>query len=81
MSSLEPEPLQTARKRIPHHLAILFVVDPKSDAETTRTALIESTVRAVKWSRIIGVQKLSVYEKNGKYQRFVHLGRIQYDHA
>lgn len=72
-SSLEPMPLQTARKRIPHHLALLFVVDPKSDTESTKSALIESILRVVEWSRTMGVKKLTVYEENGQYQSFVRV--------
>ena len=65
-SSLDPLPLQTPRQRIPSHLAILFVVDPKSDTETTHKVLTESTLRVVRWSRTIGVKKLTVYEENGQ---------------
>jgi len=65
-SSLDPLHLQTPRQRLPGHLAILFVVDPKSDTETTQKALTESTLRVVRWSRTIGVKKLTVYEENGQ---------------
>jgi hypothetical protein len=66
-SSLEPLPLQTPRQRIPHHLAILFVVDPTSDPENTKNALTESALRVVSWSRTIGVKKLTLYEENGQF--------------
>src|SRR5260221_3037799 len=65
-SSLDPLPLQTPRQRIPGHLAVLFVVDPKSDTETTHKVLTESTLRVVRWSQMIGVKKLTVYEENGQ---------------
>lgn len=61
-----PQPLHTARRRIPNHLAILLATNLNRGSEGTEGILVESVVRAVGWCRTVGVQKLTVYDRRGE---------------
>jgi dehydrodolichyl diphosphate syntase complex subunit NUS1 len=65
LSAAYPLPLQATRRRIPKHLAVVIVVDPKSPWEDIEKSLIGTIVSVVGWCRIIGTQKLTVYEEHG----------------
>ncbi|KAF7306889.1 DUF2235 domain-containing protein [Mycena indigotica] len=58
-----PSPLRTTRRRIPGHLALILV--PKVDSKSTRECMLETIARVVGWCRVIGVQKLTVYDSEG----------------
>jgi dehydrodolichyl diphosphate syntase complex subunit NUS1 len=60
-----PYPLQTARRRIPKHLAIILVTDPSLPCEALDKTLMDTVIKAVSWCRIVGTQKLTVYEEHG----------------
>ncbi|KAF9535427.1 hypothetical protein CPB83DRAFT_754001 [Crepidotus variabilis] len=62
-SQLTPQHLLAERRRIPKHLALLFVAETGQDVERAKHALSESVLNAVEWCRAIGVQKLTVYEE------------------
>ncbi|KAF9015119.1 hypothetical protein BDQ17DRAFT_1229585 [Cyathus striatus] len=62
---ISPLPIGAPRRRIPKHLALLFVVDSNSNAEQAETALVESVVNAVEWCRTAGIENLTVYEESG----------------
>lgn len=59
-----PQPLQESCRRIPKHLAILFVVDALISEETAQEVLTKSIVDAVSWCQTIGINQLTVYEEN-----------------
>jgi dehydrodolichyl diphosphate syntase complex subunit NUS1 len=54
------------RKRVPSHLAIIFVADSYFDNETIEMSLLESVERAVGWCRVTGIEKLTVYDSQGE---------------
>ncbi|KAF9568434.1 hyphal tip protein [Agrocybe pediades] len=59
-----PQSLRATRQRIPRHLAVLFTVDPTVPLEKAKDIIIESVIDVVSWCRILGIEKLTVYEKN-----------------
>jgi dehydrodolichyl diphosphate syntase complex subunit NUS1 len=60
-----PYPLETAQRRIPKHIAIILVTDPGSPREALEKTVMDTVVKAVGWCRIVGTQKLTVYEEHG----------------
>jgi hypothetical protein len=65
LTGASPQPLEATRRRIPKHLAVIIAVDPKSSCEDVEKSLIGTIVNVVAWCRIIGTQKLTVYEEHG----------------
>ncbi|KAK7064262.1 DUF2235 domain-containing protein [Favolaschia claudopus] len=60
-----PLPLQTPRRRIPQHLALLLVPDLTHGTFATRKCLLETVDRTVGWCRSAGIEKLTVYDGEG----------------
>lgn len=60
-----PLPLTAARRRIPKHLALLLVTDSGDVQEDSEDIIIRSVLNAVAWCRVIGIEKLTVYEEHG----------------
>jgi hypothetical protein len=60
-----PKPLQAPRRRIPKHLAVVFIIDPNIYADTVQTALIESALNIIDWCQTTGIPKLTLYEEHG----------------
>ena len=65
LSSTTPKPLQAPRRRIPKHLAVVFIIDPNIYADTVQTALIESALKIIEWCQATGIPKLTLYEEHG----------------
>lgn len=65
LSSATPKPLQAPRRRIPKHLAVVFIIDPNIYVDTVQTALIESALNIIEWCQTTGIPKLTLYEENG----------------
>ncbi|KAJ7225554.1 hypothetical protein GGX14DRAFT_348856 [Mycena pura] len=63
--STPPLPLRTTRRVIPRHLALLLVPDCVCDAAVTRKCLLESVRRTAGWCRVVGIEKLTVYDSQG----------------
>ncbi|KAJ3551042.1 hypothetical protein NMY22_g43 [Coprinellus aureogranulatus] len=57
--------LQTTRRRIPKHLAIVFIAPPNLSKESISNVIVESVANSVQWCRQLGVPKLTVYEQHG----------------
>ncbi|KIY50452.1 hypothetical protein FISHEDRAFT_39045 [Fistulina hepatica ATCC 64428] len=66
-----PWPLLAPRIRIPKHLALLLVLDGHTDAETTE-CVSQTVQRAVDWCRQLGVEKLTLYDRDGLACRASH---------
>lgn len=62
-----PQPLESIRRRIPKHLAVILVINPNasSSGEDIEKSLIRTIVNVVGWCRIIGTRKLTIYEEHG----------------
>ena len=65
ISSATPKPLQAPRRRIPKHLAVVFIFDPNIHADTVQTILIESALNIIEWCQTTGIPKLTLYEEHG----------------
>ena len=63
--STTPKPLQAPRRRIPKHLAVVFIIDPSIYADAVQTALIESALNIIEWCQTTGIPKLTLYEEHG----------------
>jgi len=68
-SSIPPRSLQSLRRRIPKHLAIVFVTSGITFSETAQDVLSMSILNAVEWCQSIGITKLTVYEERGASPR------------
>lgn len=62
LSWTAPHPLRTARSRLPKHLAVVFVIDPKIQFEA---CIVQSVTNLVEWCRTAGIEKLTIYEEHG----------------
>jgi len=60
-----PSALKATRRRIPRHLAILFVPDAEFDERTIEHCIIESIQNSISWCQQVGIQELSVYDAEG----------------
>ncbi|GJE86181.1 hypothetical protein PsYK624_022610 [Phanerochaete sordida] len=60
-----PKPLEAARKQLPTHLALLFATDRDSALENLDELLLENIQQAISWCRAVGIQRLSVYDREG----------------
>lgn len=65
LSRQKPQPLTAKRAKLPSHLALLLVSSDELDTEATEKNFVESVLRAVGWCRIIGIEKLTVYDSQG----------------
>ncbi|KAJ7634261.1 hypothetical protein DFH06DRAFT_1221527 [Mycena polygramma] len=57
--------LQVTRRRIPRHVALLLVPHPGHDPVATRESLLETASRTIGWCRSSGVEKLTLYDREG----------------
>jgi len=60
-----PEALKATRRRVPRHLAILFVPDTEFDEKTIEHCIIESIQKSINWCQQVGVRELTVYDAEG----------------
>ncbi|KAH9837211.1 uncharacterized protein C8Q71DRAFT_757185 [Rhodofomes roseus] len=61
----QPLPLAAARQKLPSHLALLLVTDHRHNSDATEDSMIESVERAVTWCRAAGIDRLTVYDREG----------------
>jgi len=71
LSLATPKPLQAPRRRIPKHLAVVFIIDPNIYADTVQTALIGSALNIVEWCQITGIPKVTLYEEHDRLSKCV----------
>ncbi|KAF9076242.1 hypothetical protein BDP27DRAFT_1211028 [Rhodocollybia butyracea] len=60
-----PSALNAKRRRIPKHLALVFVADNEFDEQTNEHCIRESIRKAIIWCQQIGITQLSVYDTHG----------------
>jgi len=60
-----PHRLDADRRRVPHHLALVFVLPKESHTFAVTGALIDSVERAVRWCQTAGIERLTVYDNKG----------------
>ncbi|KAF8227443.1 hypothetical protein L208DRAFT_1405388 [Tricholoma matsutake] len=72
LTAASPQPLDAVRRRIPKHLAVVLVIDPNASSEDIEKSLTGTIVKLVGWCRVIGTQKLTVYEEHGRLIERVH---------
>lgn len=62
----EPKPLLARRRRIPTHLAVILVPDAENhDTREEEKVMKECVEQIMDWCKDIGIQRLSVYERDG----------------
>jgi len=61
----KPQPLTAKRAKLPSHLALLLVSSDELGVEVTERNFVESVMRAVGWCRTVGIEKLTVYDRQG----------------
>lgn len=65
-----PKPLLARRRRIPTHLAVILVPDAENyDARVEETVMEECVEQVVDWCKELGMQRLSIYERDGVLSR------------
>jgi len=70
-SSTIPKPLQAPRRRIPKHLAVVFIIGPNIYADNVQTALIEGALKIIEWCQVTGITKLTLYEEHDRLSKCV----------
>lgn len=60
-----PLPLTARRRRVPKHLAVLFVTDTALDATILERHIVETAETLAGWCRVIGAEKLTLYDQEG----------------
>lgn len=60
-----PQPLGASRRRIPNHLALLLTCDDDADDELAEETFTHTLYNTVRWCRLIGIQRLSIYDNRG----------------
>ncbi|CCL99033.1 uncharacterized protein FIBRA_01042 [Fibroporia radiculosa] len=61
-----PQPLDAPRRQTPLHLALNLVVqDNIDDIEAMEAVMIESVDRAATWCRVVGINRLTIYDRQG----------------
>ncbi|PCH33694.1 hypothetical protein WOLCODRAFT_160272 [Wolfiporia cocos MD-104 SS10] len=59
------QPLNKQRKQIPRHLALTLVAGHHAQNKAAESLMAESLERAVAWCRVIGIHRLTVYDREG----------------
>lgn len=63
----KPHPLNTARTKLPSHLALVLVANECIDVEALEASVVETVTRAASWCRATGIKELTVYDKQGEH--------------
>ncbi|TDL28634.1 hypothetical protein BD410DRAFT_834697 [Rickenella mellea] len=63
--SSTPAPLLSQRRQLPKHVAIVLGEINQVLDDSDEGALVESVWKAADWCRSLGIQRLSVYDRNG----------------
>lgn len=66
-----PNPLSAKRKQVPTHLALLLTTDKNIPVEEYEEELLENAHQAVSWCRAVGIQRLTVYDREGQFAAIV----------
>lgn len=61
-----PNALAAKRKQLPTHLALLFATDQNGTIESFEEHLLENIQQAITWCRAAGIQRLTVYDREGE---------------
>ncbi|KAH9936999.1 uncharacterized protein B0H18DRAFT_1150097 [Fomitopsis serialis] len=61
----QPQPLNALRQKLPSHLALLLVAEHHRDSDATEQLMVESVEKAVTWCRVAGINRLTVYDREG----------------
>ena len=68
----QPRPLQTRRRKVPEHLAVILRSEGTSkEATVDLPDALESVRRLVEWSKVAGIQTLSVFDEAGMSRLFI----------
>jgi len=71
-----PRPLEYPRRQIPKHLALLLVAtDGSLNEEGEETCICRTVVDVVGWCKIVGIESLSVYNKQGVLYKYAQVIR------
>ncbi|KAK0198036.1 hypothetical protein F5146DRAFT_1131014 [Armillaria mellea] len=65
---IPPLPLTATRRRIPKHLAVIFVPDRDIHPDITHACLLESVYRTIDWCRELDIEKVTLYDSEGLLQ-------------
>lgn len=66
--SRKPKPLLARRRKLPTHVSLILVPDPENRNLNEEKAVIKQCIeRAVDWCQTLGIPRLSIYEKEGRY--------------
>lgn len=61
----EPLPLTAHRSKVPAHLCLNLVASDELDAEDVEVAFLECLRRTVGWCKVVGIEALTVYDRDG----------------
>lgn len=61
-----PQPLNTARQKLPAHLALMLVQDNGHSLESQRDIMVQNVERVTGWCRDVGIEKLTVFDREGE---------------
>ena len=62
-----PNPLEAKRKQLPTHLALLFATDSDGIFDGLEAQLLDNVQEAIAWCRAVGIQRLTVYDREGEF--------------
>ena len=60
-----PKPLADKRKQVPTHLALLLATSNATVDEAFEYQLLDNVQEAISWCRAAGIQRLTVYDRDG----------------
>lgn len=61
----EPLPLTAHRSKVPAHLCLNLVASDELDPEDAEVAFLECLRRTVGWCKVVGIESLTVYDRDG----------------
>ncbi|KAI0815043.1 hypothetical protein BC629DRAFT_1468908 [Irpex lacteus] len=65
----EPLPLVAERRKLPHHVAILLASIPDHVTDVFEQETLQNIEQAVDWCRKAGIQRLTLYDRQGVLSR------------
>ena len=66
-----PNPLTVKRKQVPTHLALLLTTNENVPIEAFESELLDNVQQTVSWCRTAGIQRLTVYDREGKWRQTI----------
>ena len=71
-STRDPLPLVHNRKQVPAHVAVLFASHDDTALERFEGDILSNIAQLVAWCRLVGVKRLTVYDRKGLFSFSPH---------